>query len=366
MTDHYETLGVSREANQDEIKKAYRRLARKLHPDVNPDPQAAEQFKQVTLAYEILSDETKRAQYDRGDTGDGQFGFGDIFDAFFGGGGGGRGHRGPKPRQQRGDDALVRINVSLRDVVFGASEDVEVDSAKVCETCTGSGAAPGSSPVTCDYCHGEGYVQQQVRSLLGNVLTEAVCPMCKGYGTIIPQPCPDCAGQGRLRSRETITVPIPAGIDNGVRLHLAGRGEVGPGGGPRGDLYFEVHVENDETFTRDGDDLLASLEVSMTDAILGASAKIESFDGPLDIEVKPGAQSADVITIADHGVTHLHRNSRGALRISLRVSTPTKLSGDQRRLVEQLAKLRNDEAPHLISAAKSGFQRFRKRFMGRG
>lgn len=365
MTDHYETLGVSHDASQDEIKKAYRRLARRLHPDVNPDPAAAEQFKQVTLAYEVLSDETKRAQYDRGDTGDGAFGFGDIFDAFFGGGQG-RSRREPKPRAQRGDDALVRLQVTLRDVVFGATKTVELDTAKRCETCDGSGAAPGSHPETCEYCHGQGYVQQTVRSLLGNVLTETACPICKGYGTTIPQPCPDCAGQGRVRTRESLDVPVPAGIDNGVRLHLAGRGEVGPGGGPRGDLYLEVNVQSDETFTRDGDALLATLNVSMTDAILGVETEIETFDGPLPIEVRPGTQSGDVITLRGHGVTRLHRDARGDLRVTVRVQTPTRLTAEQRRLVKRLADSRGDEAPRLANAGRTGFQRFRDRFMGRG
>lgn len=365
MTDHYETLGVARDASIDEIKKAYRKLARRLHPDVNPAPEAAEQFKQVTLAYEVLSDETKRASYDRGDQGGQGFsGFGDIFDAFFGGGAG-RGRRGPKSRVQPGDDALVRLDLTLRDVVFGVTKSIEVDTAGVCETCHGAGTAAGTAPTTCEYCKGAGFVQQQVRSLLGNVLTEMECPVCHGHGTIIAQPCPDCDGQGRVRQHDTIEVPVPAGIDNGVRLHLAGRGEVGPGGGPRGDLYLEVHVETDETFTRDGDDLVASLEVSMADAVLGAEATIETFDGPVPVTVKPGVQSGSVITISGHGVTRLRRSTRGDLRLNVNVQTPTNLNAEQRRLIEQLSALRHDAEPHLATVSKSGFQRFRDRFMGR-
>ena len=363
MQDHYETLGVSRDASAEDIKKAYRRLARKLHPDINPDPAAAERFKQVTEAYEVLSDDRKRREYDQGGASDGgAFGFGDVFDAFFGQGTSRR--RGPRSRRQPGEDALVHLDVSLRDVVFGAEKQLHVDSAVVCPTCDGDGCAPGTHPKTCTMCHGTGVTQQQVRSLLGTMVTESPCPMCRGYGTVIETPCPDCRGQGRVRTEEDLTVPIPAGIESGMRLHLAGRGEVGPGGGPRGDLYVEVHVKDDDVFARDGDDLRCTLEVPLADAVLGTSLDVDTLDGAVPVTVRAGVQSGDVLTIPDHGVTRLRTEKRGDLRIDVRVITPTKLSSAERRLVEDFAKARRNDRARVARRSKSAFSRLRDRMRG--
>lgn len=368
MADHYEVLGVSREATPEEIKKAYRRLARELHPDVNPGEEASERFKLVTHAYDVLSDPEQRQRYDMGGDsgafgGAGGFGgFGDIFETFFGGGGG-RGGR-PRDRRERGQDALVRVTLDLADVVFGAHRDIEVDTAVLCETCHGSCCQPGTQPVTCDICHGAGHVQRTVRSLLGNVVTQQPCTTCQGYGTTIPYPCTTCAGQGRVRARRTVSVDIPAGVESGLRLQMPGSGEVGPAGGPNGDLYLEVTVAPNEAFSREGDDLLATLEVSMPDAILGAGATITSLDGEVELEVKAGAQSGDVLTVKGRGITPLRGGQRGDLRVGIHVVTPTRLDGKERALIEEFAKRTKAPAPRLAEHHQGLFAKLRDRFRG--
>jgi len=367
VADHYEVLGVARDATPDEIKKAYRKLARQLHPDVNPGEDAAERFKLVTHAYDVLSDPEQRARYDMG--GDSPFGgasggfggFGDIFETFFGAAGGARGGR-PRSRRERGQDALVRVTLELGDVVFGVHRDIEVDTAVLCETCQGSCCAPGTSPVTCDICHGTGHVQRQVRSLLGNVVTSQPCNVCQGYGTTIPYPCGTCQGQGRVRARRTVSLDIPAGVETGLRLQLPGSGEVGPAGGPNGDLYIEVTVAPHEVFSRDGDDLLATLEVSMPDAILGTTTTIESLDGPVDLEVRPGVQSGDVLTIKGRGITPLRGSQRGDLRVGIHVVTPTRLDGKQRALIEEFARRSKAPGPRLAEFHQGLFAKLRDRF----
>ncbi|WP_336646083.1 molecular chaperone DnaJ [Microbacterium sp. USHLN186] len=364
MADHYEVLGVSRDASQDEIKKAYRKLARQLHPDVNPGEDAAERFKLVTHAYDVLSDEDSRRRYDMGGDQAGGFGgfggFGDIFETFFGAGGA-RSAR-PRSRRERGQDALVRVTLELGDVVFGVHRDIEVDTAVLCETCQGSCCQPGTSPVTCDVCGGSGHVQRQVRSLLGNVVTTQPCGSCEGYGTVIPNPCGSCAGQGRVRSRRTVALDIPAGVETGLRLQLPGSGEVGRAGGPHGDLYVEISVAPHPVFSRDGDDLLATLEVSMTDAILGTTTTIEGLDGAVDLELRTGVQSGDVLTIAGRGITPLRGTQRGDLRVGVQVITPTRLDGAQRKLIEDFAKRTKAPAPKLAQFQQGLFSKLRDRF----
>lgn len=370
MADHYEVLGVSRDASPDEIKKAYRRLARELHPDVNPGEEASERFKLVTHAYDVLSDPEQRQRYDLGDSGSpfgggaGNFGgFSDIFETFFGGGAGGRAGR-PRSRRERGQDALVRVTLDLKDVVFGTHRELEVDTAILCETCQGSCCQPGTQPVTCDICHGSGQVQRTVRSLLGNVVTSQPCTTCQGYGTTIPYPCASCQGQGRVRARRTVSVDIPAGVETGLRLQLPGSGEVGPAGGPNGDLYLEVSIAHDDVFSRDGDDLLATLEVSMPDAILGATTKIASLDGDVDLEVRPGVQSGDVLTIKGRGITPLRGGTRGDLRVGVQVVTPTKLDAKERALIEDFAKKTKAPPPQLAQFHQGLFSKLRDRFRG--
>ena len=369
MADHYDVLGVDRSATPDEIKKAYRRLARELHPDVNPSPEASERFKDVTHAYDVLSDPQQRERYDLGPQagfgggGGGAAGFGDIFDAFFGAQGG---SRGPKSREERGQDALLRVEIDLGEVIFGTHRDLEVDTAVVCETCNGSCCAPGTSPQTCDICNGSGQIQRTVRSLLGNVMTSSPCGTCRGYGTVIPNPCPTCQGQGRLRARRTVSVDIPAGVDTGLRLQMPGSGEVGPAGGPNGDLYLEMKVKHHDVFSRDGDDLLCTLEVPMTDAILGRQVTVHALDGDVEVELRPGVQSSEVITVKDRGVTRLRGNSRGDLKIGVQVVTPTKLDHRERELIKSFASGRRQGAPALAQFQQGLFAKIRDRFHGVG
>lgn len=368
MADHYEVLGVTREASPEEIKKAYRRLARELHPDVNPGEDAAERFKLVTHAYDVLSDPEQRQRYDLGDAGGlggagGFGGFGDIFETFFGGGGGGRAAR-PRDRRERGQDALVRVTLELGDVVFGTHRDIDVDTAVLCETCDGTCCQPGTTPVTCDICHGSGHVQRTVRSLLGNVVTSAPCTTCQGYGTTIPYPCATCQGQGRVRARRTVSIDIPAGVETGLRLQLPGSGEIGPAGGPHGDLYLEVTVAPHPSFSREGDDLLATLEVSMPDAVLGATTTIESLDGPVELELRPGVQSGDILTMKGRGITPLRGTQRGDLRVGVQVVTPAKLDAKERALIEDLAKRMKAPAPRLTEFHQGLFSKLRDRFRG--
>ncbi len=368
MADHYDVLGVSREASDEEIKKAYRRLARKLHPDVNPSPEAAEEFKSVTHAYDVLSDPEQRRRYDMGGDegvfggGGGFGGFGDIFETFFGGAAGGRGGGRPRERRERGEDALVAVRLDLGDVVFGTHRDVEIDTAVLCETCSGSCCQPGTHPERCDICGGSGHVRTQVRSLLGNMVTTQPCGTCRGYGTTIPSPCVTCGGHGRVRARRTVSVDIPAGVETGLRLQMPGSGEVGEGGGPSGDLYLQVDIAPHPVFGREGDDVLATLDVSMTDAILGTTTSVEGLDGSVDLEIRAGVQSGDELKIAGRGITGLRSKQRGDLRVAVRVVTPTRLDARQRALIEEFQAKSKDAKPKLSEHQPGLFSKLRDRF----
>ena len=362
VADHYDVLGVSREASPEEIKKAYRRLARELHPDVNPDATAQEKFKLVTHAYEVLSDPVQRQQYDLGPQagfgGGGFSDFGDIFSTFFGGGQ----QRGPRSRMERGQDALLRVEVDLADVIFGVHKDIDIDTAVVCETCSGSCCQPGTSLATCDICGGSGTIQRAVRSLLGNVMTSNPCGSCRGYGTTIPAPCSSCQGQGRVRATRSIPLDIPAGVDTGVRLHMTQAGEAGQAGGVNGDLYFEIKVNNNEIFSRDNDDLLCTLEIQMTEAILGTKVIVPALDGDVSVEIKPGTQGSEVLTVKDRGITRLRGNGRGDLKVGIHIVTPTKLSGKEKELIENFAKGRKQPSPQLAHFQQGMFSKLRDRF----
>ena len=390
--DPYEILGVSRDASADEIKKAYRRLARQLHPDVNPDPETQDSFKDVSRAYEVLSDPAKRQAYDRGGDAFGQgfggagqgFSFTDIMDAFFGGGAaGGAGQaRGPRSRARRGQDALIRLDVSLAEAAFGVTRELKVDTALTCEACEGQGTAPGTSPVTCETCHGQGEVAVVQRSFLGEIRTLRPCAACRGYGSVIPDPCRECSGDGRVRSRRTLTVKIPAGVDMGTRVQLTGQGEVGPGGGPAGDLYVEIHVEPHATFTRHGNDLHTTVTLPMTAAALGTTLTLPLLEADLehredddredagtlttfDLDVRPGTQSGSEQVIKGFGVPSL-RGGRGDLVVSVRVDTPTRLDPRQEELLRELAAIRGEETPdgRVQAPHKSMFGRLRDAFQG--
>lgn len=344
MADHYATLGVTKGATADEIKKSYRKLARELHPDVNPDPETQEKFKEVTEAYDVLSDAQKRQQYDTGGAnfGGANFGggFSDIMDAFFGGGG----SRGPRPRTRAGQDSLIRIQVDLNEACFGTEREITVESAIVCPKCTGTGCVDGDHPEVCLTCKGRGETQQVVRSVIGQVMTSRPCNACQGYGSVINNPCRECAGEGRVRSRQTIDVKVPAGVETGNRIQMSGRGEVGAGGGPAGDLYVEIVEEQHEYLVRDGDTLHMSLQINMIAAALGTTVSVETLDGAADVQVKAGTQSGAPIVIKGKGMTRLRRGDRGDLIVHVEVQTPTKLSKEEEGILRQFAQARGEKA----------------------
>lgn len=366
MSDHYQTLGVERDASQQDIKRAYNRLARELHPDHNPSPEAEERFKQVNHAYDVLSSADKRSAYDRGDVGgpggaNMGFDFGDIFSQFFGGGGQ---RQGPIPRRQPGQDSLLRLNLTLDEVMFGVHKEVRVQTAVLCETCNGSCVAEGTREEQCDICGGSGHVQRQMRSLLGNVVTTQPCQSCRGHGTTIPHPCPGCDGHGRVRSEQVIPVDVPAGVDTGLRIQMPGKGEVGEAGGPAGTLHLEVNVKHHDVFSRDGDDILGTLEVSLPDAMLGVSSRIDALDGPVDVTVKAGVMAGDIITVADRGVTKLRGSGRGDLRLAVQLMTPQRLDHKTEALVKDLRKRLGSSSPQLSKFQQGLFARLRDRFFG--
>lgn len=350
--DYYGVLGVASNATAEEIKRAYRRLARELHPDVNPDPAAQDRFKAVTTAYEVLSDPEKRRIVDLGGDplssaggagGAGGFGFGgfeDLLGAFFGAG---ATSRGPRSRVRQGADALIKIELTLQEAAFGVRRDISVDTAVLCETCEGAGCAPGTSPITCATCNGRGEIQSVQRSVLGQVMTSRPCPACSGTGQIIPTPCPTCGTEGRVRARRSIPVDIPAGIEHGMRIRLSGRGQVGPGGGPAGDLYIEIVELPHESFTRDGLDLHCTVQVPMTAAALGTQLTLPTLDAEEQLDIRPGTQSGAVITLRGKGMPRVRASGRGDILVHIEVQTPTKLDHEQRKLIEQLAALRDEQ-----------------------
>jgi len=385
-TDLYAVLGVSRDASPEEIKKAYRKLARQLHPDVNPDEATQERFKEVTRAYDVLSDQRKREMYDLGGdplsaSGAGAgfgpgFSFTDIMDAFFAQSGG---SRGPRPRMRRGQDALVRIELDLGEAAFGVMRELKVDTAVTCSLCKGAGTSPGTEASTCATCRGRGEISHVQRSFLGEVRTMRPCPTCRGFGTVIPNPCSECSGDGRVRARRAVQVKVPAGVDSGNRIQLSGEGEVGPGGGPAGDLYVEIDVAHHPVFTRHGDDLLCQINVPMTAAALGTSVELPTLEadvaeGPsseversMTIDVEAGTQSGEQLVARGRGVPRLRGTGRGDVVTTIVVETPTKLDSEQAELLHQLAVSRGEENPtgSVEQRHKGVFDRFRGAFGGR-
>lgn len=373
MADYYELLGVPRNASPDDIKKAYRKRARELHPDANPDdPSAEEKFKAVARAYEVLSDPDQRMRYDRfGESATGGAagpnlgdmfggGLGDLFDAFFGGAGGGGpfGGRGGPSGPPRGQDLEVVVDVSLEQAVFGATMPVTVRTATRCEGCGGSGAAEGTQAVTCADCNGRGQVQRVRQSLLGQMVTSSVCPRCNGLGQVVPSPCAPCRGDGRTITDKTYQVDIPAGVDTGSTLRLTGRGAVGVRGGGAGDLYVHIRVAAHDRFERDGDDLLCSLPVSIAQATLGAKFTVTTLDGDEEIIVPPGTQPGLVFLLRGRGAARLQGRGRGDLRVRVDVQVPTKLTDAEAELLRKFAELRGEPVQNeqgLFSRIKSAF-----------
>jgi molecular chaperone DnaJ len=367
-SDYYELLGVRRDASQDEIKRAYRQRARELHPDTNPeDPTAEAQFKEVTVAYETLSDPERRRRYDMfgpegaaaaaasGDPFGFSGGISDIFDAFFGGGGGGSGFGrsgfGGQSGPPRGSDLEIVADIEFETAVFGGEEDITVRTAIACEACEATGAAPGTSPVTCPDCGGAGQIRRVRQSILGQMVTAGPCGRCGGLGQIVERPCSECRGEGRRVQDKTYTVDIPPGVDTGSTLRLAGRGAAGVRGGGYGDLYVHVRVKPHARFSRDGYDLVHELHVPVTQAVLGAHIPFDTLDGSEDLVVPRGTQSSRVFRLRGRGVPHVEGRGRGDLLVRVVVDTPTDVSAEEEDLLRQLAELRGEA----VAPADSGF-----------
>jgi molecular chaperone DnaJ len=350
--DPYDVLGVEREASAQEIKKAFRLLARELHPDVNAhDPDAEEKFKEAAEAYEILSDDERRATYDRyGHEGlrsggyapnfDGFGSIGDLFDAFFGGGSGAFGGRsGP----MQGGDVAVAVEIDLLQAAHGASVEVSYEVVERCEHCHGNGAEPGTPIRTCDRCGGAGQLQAATRTPFGQMVRTVVCDVCEGEGRVPEQPCRECRGRGRRAAKRKLDVEVPAGIANGQRIRLGGRGHAGEVGAPAGDLYVLVRVQEDRRFVREGDDLITALDVPAPVAALGGTLQVPTLQDSTSIELAPGTQPGEVLTIKGEGMPALGRSRRGDLRVVVNVVIPRRLSDEQRELLTQLNGTLTDE-----------------------
>jgi molecular chaperone DnaJ len=343
MPDPYEILGVARNASSEDIKRVYRTLARQHHPDTNSDPGAEERFKDITMAYEILSDPDKRQRYDmfgdeRGASGFGGFGdISDLFSSFFGGTVSGR-SRGP----DRGADVVAEVEVTLQEAAVGIERDIDVRTLSECDVCQGTGAAPGTFPSRCSSCGGSGEVRQVRRSVFGNVMTATTCPRCHGSGEEISSPCSRCAGAGRIEVTETLTLSIPAGVDDGAQLRVTGRGQAGVRGGRSGDLYVLIRVAPDDVFRRVGDDLGCEVTVPMSTAALGGEIYIPTLEDPELMEIRPGTQSGQVLTLRGKGMPRLRGRGHGDLVALVRVETPVGLDAEQEDLLRRLAELRDE------------------------
>jgi molecular chaperone DnaJ len=359
--DYYAILGVDQNAGREEIKRAYRQLARQYHPDANPsDPEAEERFKEITLAYEVLSDPAKRERYDLyGDESAGAQhfadfgGISDLFSAFFGGAAG----PGRRRTHTRGGDVLAEVELTLEEIATGVERDVEIATWSSCPDCSGSGAAPGTTPVPCTQCDGSGEVREVRRTFFGNVMTASSCSRCRGAGQIITSPCETCSGTGRVSVTESLRVRIPAGIEDGAQLRVSGAGEAGLRGGRSGDLYVAINIKPHEIFRRVAADLGCEVPVPMTVAALGGTIEIPTLDGPEPTEISPGTQSGEVIKLKGRGLPRLDGRGRGELVALVRVDTPKDLNAEQVELLSRLAEMRGENAgsPSFMDRIKQAF-----------
>ncbi|NMG10196.1 molecular chaperone DnaJ [Brasilonema sp. UFV-L1] len=355
--DYYETLGVSRDADKEEIKHAYRRLARKYHPDVNKEPGAEERFKEINRAYEVLSEPETRARYDRfgeaavnggaagyqdmGDMG----GFADIFESIFSGFAGGMGGSTQRRRSGpvRGDDLRLDLKLDFREAVFGGEKEIRISHLETCEICSGSGAKPGTRPRTCSTCSGTGQVRRVTRTPFGSFTQVSTCPTCNGTGMVIEDKCDACDGKGAKQVTKKLKISIPPGVDNGTRLRISGEGDAGQRSGPPGDLYVYLFINEDEEFHRDGINILSDLKISYLQAILGCRLEVNTVDGPEELLIPPGTQPNTVMKLENRGVPRLGNPvSRGDHMITVLIDIPNKLTAEERELLEKLAKIKGD------------------------
>ena len=363
-TEYYDRLGLSKDASQDEIKRAYRKLSKKYHPDINKEPGAEEKYKEILEAYETLSDAQKRAAYDQygpdganGVGGQGSFGgfdggagfggFEDIFSSFFGGGA----TRNPNaPRQ--GDDLQYRVNLSFEEAVFGAEKEIHYNREVTCKTCSGSGAKPGTSPVTCGRCHGHGVINVDTQTPLGMMRRQVTCDVCHGTGQEIKDPCQTCHGTGREKQSHTVSVKIPAGVETGQQIRLAGQGEAGFNGGPYGDLFVVINVNPSDKFTRDGSTIYYTLNISFVQAALGDTVEVPTVHGNVEMVIPAGTQTGKTFRLKGKGAPRLRGGSQGDQLVTVKIVTPTKLNDAQKEALLAFAKASGDEK---VAPQKKGF-----------
>ena len=363
-TEYYDRLGVSKDASQDEIKRAYRKMSKKYHPDINKEPGAEEKYKEILEAYETLSDAQKRAAYDQygpdganGFGGQGGFGgfdggagfggFEDIFSSFFGGGA----TRNPNaPRQ--GDDLQYRVNLSFEEAIFGAEKEVHYNREATCKTCSGSGAKPGTSPVTCGRCHGQGVINVDTQTPLGMMRRQVTCDVCHGTGQEIKEPCQTCHGTGHEKQSHKVSVKIPAGVETGQQIRLAGQGEAGFNGGPYGDLFVIINVNPSDKFTRDGSTIYYTLNISFVQAALGDTVEVPTVHGNVEMTIPAGTQTGKTFRLKGKGAPRLRGGSQGDQHVTVKIVTPTKLNDAQKEALLAFAKASGDEK---IAPQKKGF-----------
>ena len=363
-TEYYDRLGVSKDASQDEIKRAYRKMSKKYHPDINKEPGAEEKYKEVQEAYETLSDDQKRAAYDQygpdganGFGGQGGFGgfdggagfggFEDIFSSFFGGGA----TRNPNaPRQ--GDDLQYRVNLSFEEAIFGAEKEVHYNREATCKTCSGSGAKPGTSPVTCGRCHGQGVINVDTQTPLGMMRRQVTCDVCHGTGQEIKEPCQTCHGTGHEKQSHKVSVKIPAGVETGQQIRLAGQGEAGFNGGPYGDLFVIINVNPSDKFTRDGSTIYYTLNISFVQAAHGDTVEVPTVHGNVEMTIPAGTQTGKTFRLKGKGAPRLRGGSQGDQHVTVKIVTPTKLNDAQKEALLAFAKASGDEK---IAPQKKGF-----------
>ncbi len=369
--DYYEVLGVSRGARDDELKAAFRRMARQYHPDVSKDPDAEEKFKEINEAYAILSDTEKRAAYDRfGHAGVNTQGMpdftnidlSDILEGIFGFGGfGGMGGRRSRNAPRRGADLSSRIKLTFEEAAFGVEKEVNITRDETCQECNGSGAKPGTTPNTCPQCNGQGEVRQMHQTLLGSMVQVVTCPRCSGRGEVIETPCPSCDGRGLKRKTISKLVSIPPGVSKGVQIRLAGEGQPGNNGGPRGNFYLEIDVEKHTYFRRQGDDILLDLDINIAQAVLGDEIHIPTLNGDVDLRIPPGTQPGKIFRLRGKGIPHLRGSGTGDQLVTVSVEIPTRLTTEQREMFEELAETMD---PNINIQNQSFFDKLKEVFGG--